>query len=139
MVENNQETPSNQTNDPVEGLNDSLNETMPLSYRDSPGMLVIVSDNPMLTVSESKHGVLKMIQAKLECFEEYSSTLAFRMIHGNYAARWWHWTDLVGSVSTSGKSYSRSGASLPCESNHWCVIGLQVADSLAGDTYDFTK
>ena len=74
VLESNQETPSDQTNDPVEGLNDSLDETMPLSYRDSPGMLVSVSDNPMVTVSESKHGVLKMIQAKLECFKEYSST-----------------------------------------------------------------
>ena len=86
VLESNQETPSDQTNDPVEGLNDSLDETMPLSYRDSPGMLVSVSDNPMVTVSESKHGVLKMIQARLECFEEYSSTLSCRMIHGDYAA-----------------------------------------------------
>ena len=27
-----------------------------------------------------------MIQAKLECFEEYSSTLICTMIHGDYAA-----------------------------------------------------
>ena len=85
-LESNQETPSDETNNPIEGLNDSLDDTMPLSCRDSPGMLVSVSDNPMVGVSESSHGVLKMIQAKLECFEEYSSTLTCRMIHSDYAA-----------------------------------------------------
>ena len=40
----------------------------------------------MVGVSEPKHGVLKMIQTKLECSEEYSSTLMCRMIHGDYAA-----------------------------------------------------
>ena len=73
-------------NDPMEGLNDSLDDTMPLCCKDSPGMLVSVSNNPMIHVGESKHGVLEMIQAKLECFEEYSSTLTCRMIHGDYAA-----------------------------------------------------
>ena len=89
--ENNQETPRDETNEPteleLEGLNDdSLDETMVLSYRESPSMLVSVSDNPMVGIDESKHGVLKMIQAKLECFEEYSSTLICRMIYGDYAA-----------------------------------------------------
>lgn len=71
----------------IEGLNDDFfDDTMLLSYRESPGMLVSVSGNPIVGVSESKHGVLQMIQAKLECFEEYSSTLACRMIHGDYAA-----------------------------------------------------
>ena len=83
-----QETSNNdQPNYPVEGfLDDSLDETMPLSYNDSPGMLVSISDNPMAKVNQSEHGVLNMIQAKLECFEEYSSTLTCRMIHGDYAA-----------------------------------------------------
>lgn len=48
-LENNQETPSDETNEPIEGLNDdSLEDTLLLSYRESPGMLISVSDNPMV-------------------------------------------------------------------------------------------
>ena len=85
-IENNKETQSPEktsSDQPMEDLVNSLDETMPFSYSDSPSVLVSVSDNP---VNQSKHGVLDMIQAKLECFEEYSSTLTCRIIHGDYAA-----------------------------------------------------
>ena len=70
----------------MEDLVDSLDETMPFSYLDSPSVLVSVSDNPVIMVNQSKHGVLNMIHAKLESFKEYSSTLTCRMIHSDYAA-----------------------------------------------------
>ena len=46
---------------------------MLLSYQNSPGVPVNVCNNPVVQVSESEHGVLIMIQAKVECFEEYVS------------------------------------------------------------------
>ena len=79
-----QEDPRDEHDSNSDLVPDSLDETMALSQEYSPGELVCISENPVGQAGFTL-GALGMIQARLECYEEYSSALACRMIHADCA------------------------------------------------------